>query len=161
MKSLIAYSSKSGNTKKLAEAVRDTLPGEKTFAAIEENPASTGYDLVCVGFWFQAGKPDPQSSKFLSACGPGKVFLFATHGATTYSKHAENGMNEAKKLASGTEVVGTFHCQGEVSPQLLEKAQSMDPPPPWITDAPLAAGHPDMQDIALLQKEIQTVMAGF
>ncbi len=158
MKSLIVYSSKSGNTKVLAETLRDILPGENTFTTVDENPDTHGYDLICVGFWFQAGKPDPQSATFLSTCVPGKVFLFATHGATNNSDHAANGMAIAKTLATSSEVVGFFHCQGEVNPKLIEKAKTMNPPPPWINDAPLANGHPDTNDIDSLKKEFEGIL---
>ncbi len=159
MKSLIVYSSKSGNTKKLAETLRDILPGEKTFKTMEDNPETGGYDLVCAGFWFQAGKPEPQATTFLTSCKPGKLFLFATHGAVNTSDHAANGMAAAKTLAASSEIVGSFHCQGEVDPKLLEKVRAKNPPPPWIKDAPLAIGHPNTDDCAALKKEIERVVA--
>ena len=159
MKSLIVYSSKSGNTKKLAEAIRDILPGEKVLKTMEVNPTTDGYDLVCAGFWFQAGKPDHQAATFLTSCKSGKLFLFATHGAANESGHAANGMATAKLLAASSEILGSFHCQGEVNPKLIEKARSMDSPPPWISDAPLANGHPNTDDIDALKKEVQSILA--
>ncbi len=157
MKTLVVYSSKSGNTKKLAEAVYAHLPGEKVIQTMEESPEGRGYDLVVAGFWLQAGKVDPLAGKYLENLRGGKLFLMATHGASVHSEHARNAMAGAVKLASSCHILGTFNCQGEVNADFLVKAQAKEPPPPWITDAPSAAGHPDDADIAKLLKEIDKV----
>ncbi|MCF8139463.1 MAG: flavodoxin family protein, partial [Desulfotignum sp.] len=81
MKSLVLYSSQSGNTQTLAKALYDSLEGEKELCAIDQAPSGNlDYDLVAVGFWLQAGKPDPKTDAYLKACKMNaKVFLFATH----------------------------------------------------------------------------------
>ena len=45
MKSLIVYSSQSGNTQKLAQAVYDSLTGPKEMYAVGEAPDPADYDL--------------------------------------------------------------------------------------------------------------------
>lgn len=158
MKSLIVYSSKSGNTRKLADAVKDFLPGEKISKPVEEKPDTDGYDLICVGFWFQAGKPDPSTTELLQNIdSQAPLFIFATHGAAVESDHVRNGMKQAEAFAASSTIIGTFSCQGEVNPGLLAKAQSKNPPPPWINDAPNAVGHPDDEDISQLGKILHEV----
>ena len=101
MKNLIVYSSKSGNTRKLAEAVYDFLPGENVMKSVEEKPDPEGYDLVVVGFWLQAGTADPGSYEYLEKLAPTKLFLFATHGAAAGSAHADGvspDINAASRL---------------------------------------------------------------
>jgi hypothetical protein len=49
MKSLIIYSSKSGNIKKLAKAVYANFPGKKSLAPIEENEESTEKNISPLG----------------------------------------------------------------------------------------------------------------
>lgn len=160
MKSLIIYSSKSGNTKKLADAVRSFLPGEKICKSVEEKPMTDSFDLICVGFWFQAGKADPAAAKLLQELDyQAPLFIFATHGAAVESDHARNGMKQAEKLATSSTVIGAFSCQGEVSSEFLAKAQSMDQPPAWIKDAPNAVGHPDEEDISRLGQILQSVVS--
>ena len=51
-------------------------------------------------------------------------------------------------------MAGTFSCQGEASPKILEMAGAMPEPPPWLADAPAAKGHPDEADIEVLKHEI-------
>jgi len=155
MKTLIVYSSKSGNTRKLAKAVYDFLPGENFLKAVEEKPDSKGYDFVVVGFWLQGGKVDPESREYLATIAPGNLFLFATHGASAGSPHARNAMDEARALVSSSKVRGTFNCQGEVKEEFLAKVRQKDPQPPWVKDASGAVGHPDGIDIANLQKELE------
>lgn len=147
MKSLVVYSSQTGNTKKMADAVFETLTGEKEIYAISDAPDPDGYDFVAVGFWLKAGKPDPKSSEYLEKIGEKSLFLFATHGAAQKSVHAENAMNHAKNLATEAKVVGMYNCQGEVAPKILEKVRAKPEPPVWLADAPSAAGHPDESDI--------------
>ena len=50
MKSLVVYSSKSGNTRKLAEAVYAYLSGEKDIAAMADAPDPADYSFVAAGF---------------------------------------------------------------------------------------------------------------
>ena len=148
MKSLIVYSSKSGNTKKLAEAVYNHLSGEKELCAVGDAPDPAGYDFVAVGFWLQAGQPDPASQEFLAKIAEGQdLYLFATHGAAAGSPHAVNAMNAAKSIAAKGHVIATFSCPGQVPEKVLEMASKKDPQPPWLADAPAAVGHPDETDV--------------
>jgi flavodoxin I len=135
--------------------------GEKTICHVSEAPDPGGFDLVVLGFWLMAGKPDPQSSDFLAAVGPTKLFLMATHGAAADSAHARKAMEHARSLAASAQIAGTFNCQGEVSPAFLEKAAQKDPQPPWIGDAPAAAGHPDHSDIDRLAQALKSSLPQF
>jgi len=111
MKSLIVYSSQSGNTKKLAQAVYESLTGSKEMYAVTEAPDPAGYDLVALGFWLQAGKPDPKSAEYIGKVGKKPLFLFATHGAAAGSDHALKAMDHAKSLAPEADILGTYSCQ--------------------------------------------------
>lgn len=147
MKQLVVYSSRGGNTRKLAEAAFSRLSGDKEIKPVAEAPNPVGYDVVVVGFWYQGGQPDPDSQEYLKKCkGISKLFLLATHGAANESDIARLGMNKARELASGSNIVGTFSCQGEVPQNVLQSAANKDPHPPWLKDAESAKGHPDRED---------------
>jgi hypothetical protein len=135
--------------------------GKKTSAPWARPPILADLTSSWVGFWLMAGKPDPQSSDFLATVGRTKVFLMATHGAAADSEHARKAMEHAKSLAAPAQVAGTFNCQGEVSPAFLEKAAQKDPQPPWIGDAPAAAGHPDHSDIDRLAQALKSSLPQF
>ncbi len=145
MKNLIVYSSKGGNTKKLAEEMFKQLPEDKDIAPVSKAPAPDNYDVVCVGFWLKGGQPDPAAQEYLKNC-TGKIFLFATHGVAPGSNHAKMALNKAGELAAKATVIGSFSCQGEVSEKMMETAANKNPQPPWLADAPAAKGHPNTSD---------------
>ncbi len=159
MKSVVVYSSQSGNTKKVADAVFEALPPEKEIFPVEEAPDPEGYDFVAVGFWLKGGDPDPKAAEFLKKLKKGKVFLFATHGAAADSDHARKAMDTAKSFVQA-EVVGTFQCQGEVNAALLEKVKARPNPPVWIADADDAVGHPDEKDMAAAKEAVRKALSG-
>ena len=160
MRSLILYSSQSGNTEILARAVYDSLEGEKELCPIDQAPSGERrYALVAVGFWLKAGKPDPKNEAFLKELTmDANVFLFATHGAAKGSDHARGAMEYAVSLLNGANVIGTYSCQGEVNPKVLEKAKQKDSPPPWLHEADDAVGHPDDKDIAELKAALKKAL---
>ena len=160
MKSLVLYSSQSGNTKKLADTVYATLPEPKEIFSLDNAPESLAdFDLITLGFWFQGGNPDAKSQEYLPAIGDKKLFLFASHGAAPGSEHVKKGMNAARQAASASKIVGTFSCQGEVNPKVIETAKKKPEPPPWIADAPKAQGHPNQEDLASLMENVQGIIA--
>ena len=155
MKSLIVYSSQTENTNKLADAIYETLEGEKDIFTVDEAPSPEGYDLTAVGFWLKAGKSDPKASEYLAKVGKdARLFLFATHGAAKGSDHAENAINHAIGLTNDANIAGVFTCQGEVNPKVLEKVKQKPEPPVWIGDADQAVGHPNEDDLSALKEMI-------
>jgi len=154
MNSLIVYSSQTENTQKLAEVIYDTLDGEKEIFHVDQAPSLEEYDHIYIGFWFQAGKPDPKTLGFLEQVKDSKVFLFATHGAAKGSNHVKNAINSAMDLLKNTDITGVFTCQGEVNPKVLEKVKQKSEPPVWIGDADDAVGHPNEEDCLALKKII-------
>lgn len=156
MKSLVAYSSQTNNTKKLAEAVLAVLPEPREITAVAEAPSPDGYDFVAVGFWLKAGKAEPGAREYLERLQNAdcKVFLFATHGAADDSEHARAAMEDAAKIVGAARLAGSFNCQGEVAPAHLEMVNNKPEPPVWAKDAPSAKGRPDAADIGRLQAKV-------
>jgi flavodoxin len=154
MKTLIVYSSKSGNTLKLAETVFGSINQDKDIFSIENAPGPSACDMIALGFWVKAGKPDPLSIAYLPRIGRKPLFLFGTHGAIADSDHAREALDQAKSLAPDANILGAFNCQGEVNPELLEKVRGSDHQPVWIDDVPDAVAHPDADDLERLKQEI-------
>ncbi len=157
MKKIVIYSSQSGNTRKLAVAAAATLGCQAL--PVGEAGDLTPYDFLAVGFWFKAGQPDPATQEILAKLSGKKVFFFATHGAATDSEHAKNGMKKAGELAAGAEVVGSFHCPGEVPDKVQAAVREKNPKAPWLPDAPAAAGHPNAADEAGLRAALLKAVA--
>lgn len=159
MKSIVVYSSRTGNTKKLAEVACGALPAGTQMYTVDEAPDPSAYDFVALGYWLQGGKPDPQSSAYLERLkGHKSIFLFATHGASPDSEHSRMAVEDARSLARGAMVAGTFCCYGEVNPTVLEKVKAKPQPPVWLDDAPNAVGHPDQKDLESLRAALTAVL---
>ncbi len=158
MKNLVVYSSKTGNTKKLAQAIYDYLPGEKEIYPIDQAPDPNDYTFVAVGFRIEDGEPDMAAQEYLKKFIDEKeLFLFATHASKPESETVKNAINKAKKLAKRAKIVGVFDCLGEVPEQILEEARQKEPVPEWVKDAEMAKGHPNDEDIDRLIKLLNSL----
>ncbi|MBN2547354.1 MAG: flavodoxin family protein [Spirochaetes bacterium] len=159
MKSLVIYSTQTGNTKKLAEAVYEIIGGEKKIYSIENAPDPAGYDFLAVGFWVKAGKPDPETLNYIPKIMNGKkLFFFATHGASTDSDHVKEAIKYAIDLAASAKIMGTFNCLGEVNPEFIKRMSEKSKQPVWIHNAPNAVGHPDKNDLENLKNIISSII---
>jgi flavodoxin len=155
---LIVYSSKTGNTRRLAEGIRQGLVEagghELRFSAVEENPDPAGAAWVLVGFWAERGNADQKALEYLKTLEGRRVGLFGTLGAYPDSKHAEDIRQKARALAAEKNtVLGCFLCQGKIDPALTERFKSLPADDPHAMTGERmkrhieAAKHPDENDI--------------
>lgn len=128
MKSLVLWSSRTGNTKAVAEAIYEALPGEKEI--MEEGRQGkdlSSYDLIFVGFWGYRRGADPVAQQTLSSLENQKVAIFATAGTYPDSEPAKMYLdNAAKLLPESSTCVGTFICQGRVHSFHMKKMNGLD-----------------------------------
>ncbi|MBS5594133.1 MAG: hypothetical protein KHX08_01720 [Clostridiales bacterium] len=129
MKGLIAYSSRTGNTQKLAQRLADGLAniGEWTLADIQQGISPEGYDCVLAGGWIDRAWPDKASRQWMEAipaampCG-----LFVTMGADPSSEHGRKVMaNLEKILARHERALGMAVLPGLVDEKLLARVRQM------------------------------------
>ena len=77
----IIYSSKTGNTKKLAETIYNTLPKNECDYYGEINKINEELsDVIYIGFWTEKGNADSLTLEFLKNLKNKKIFLFGTAG---------------------------------------------------------------------------------
>ena len=109
MKALVLYSSETGRTKKLAEAVLSVLPANTDFLPMEEAPESfDDYDIVFAGIWFLNLKLDEKSRSLLPRLKAKKVALFATMHRDLFSDDISKNLRQAVELLpEGVWVAGT------------------------------------------------------
>ena len=164
MKSLVVYSSRTGNTKKVAEAVYKALPDPKEIKKVEDAPPVDGYDFIAMGFWIDRGTADAEAGKYMAEIKGKKVGLFGTLGAYPDSDHAKDCINNAKKLMKENEILGIFLCQGKVDPALIKMMEKMkDDPHHAMTPerrASIEEGkkHPDETDCLNAQKAFEAMV---
>lgn len=131
MKTLIAYFSQTGNTKKVGEAIYGELPDEKELRALEDLEDLDGYDVIFFGFPIQAMGPAKDAADFLGAnAGGKKIALFVTHGAPEEAERLGPWLDNCRELVSdaGGELLGLFDCQGEVAQPIIDFLLSHENP---------------------------------
>ena len=70
----ILYSSKTGNTKKLAEKIREILPEENCEYFGTEGAKALSSDILYIGFWTDIGNADPATLELLKSLKNKKFF---------------------------------------------------------------------------------------
>lgn len=152
MNVLIAYSSKTGNTRKLAQAIHLALPNAD-LCPMGSVPNPSRYDLVFAGFWVEAENACSDARKCLKRLGGLPVALFATLGAYPDSQHAADSLKAAANEIPDSKVVDSFICQGAIDPNMIEWMEQL---PQNADNAPTesrrqlwddAASHPDEKDL--------------
>lgn len=167
MKSLVVYSSLTGNTKMVAEAVAEVLMPDCTLCRVEDEPDFAGYDLVAVGYWVDRGTADKKAADYLVRIKNSKVALFVTIGADPKSEHASKSVaNGIAMLDASNKLMGTFICQGKIDPKLIESMSKMFPPdhPHGMNEARIArhkaaSTHPDAGDLKAAKAVFQEIRA--
>lgn len=151
---LVVYSSNTGNTKQVAEAMVEELADKAVLKNVKEKPSIEGFDVIVTGFWVTRGAPDPFSKEFLASIKDKQVVLFQTLGADPISEHAVTSLAKAAYLVGeGCNILGTFSCRGKINPALLEKRKNLPADNPHHhSEANLkrweaAAAHPDSADL--------------
>ncbi|MDR2302936.1 MAG: flavodoxin family protein [Deltaproteobacteria bacterium] len=129
MKTLVVYSSLTGNTQKVAKAISEAIPGSELFP-IDQAPSPSDYGLIMVGFWVNRGEPDQKTKAFLESLTGKTVAFFFTLGAYPDSDHADDVVKATQALiAKGrNQLLGSFRCQGKVDPALIERMKKVLPP---------------------------------
>ncbi|MDR1658282.1 MAG: flavodoxin family protein [Deltaproteobacteria bacterium] len=168
MKILVAYSSLTGNTQKVAEAVRNSLPTGTVLASVKEADPE-GFDLVFIGFWVDKGRADSSTRSFMGKLKNQQTAFFFTLGAYPDSAHAQEVADNTSQelLAGGNKILGFFRCQGKVDPGLLEKMKTMLPPDnPHVKMTPErqamlteASRHPNEEDFEAAKSFVQNILA--
>ena len=161
MKNAIVYSSRTGNTKMLAEAVQEKISDCTYFGAPDE--AALTADRIYVGFWTDKGTCDADTEKFLKTLKSQQVFLFGTAGFGGESGYYEKILDRVKKFLPETvKVTGTFMCQGKMPMsvrQRYEGLQHSPTPPPnigmLIDTFDRALSHPDQNDLQKLREAVR------
>ena len=134
MKILIAYHSDTGNTEKVAKAMKEGLDEEGQEVILlhtkDCDPASLGsYDLVLLGTCIIGGSPGKSAQNIIRKVTelPPKIAFFYTHGSNRPYPKAFKRLG--KKLEQGnTKVLGTFECIGENTTWTEEEQLNMVPP---------------------------------
>ena len=155
MNCLIVYSSVSGNTKAVAEAILEVMPTGTAIVPVQKAPDPAGYDFLALGFWVHRSRPDPRMCRYMEQVHGKTVAWFGTMAAWPDSDSARQVRANADALLVGNRLAGGFLCQGRLTDKRFTAI--MDPihstsrhPMTEERRARLleAAKHPNEQDFA-------------
>lgn len=163
-KILVGYMSQTGNTKKVAEAIYETIQGEKTIANINEITSLEDYDVAFIGYPIIKEGPPAAAVNFLTEHGQGKkIALFITHGAGMGLHSLQGWLQKCRDAAENTELLGVFNCQGEVSQKVRDMMVASGNPQlqMFARMAVLANGQPDEANLEQAREFAQGIMEAF
>jgi len=162
MKTLVAYMSQTGNTKKVAEAIYNAIPEPKEIQRVEEVTSLEGYDLSFLGFPTHGYGPDKQAKNFLETHTKDRsIALFITHMAPDGSPPVLEWIQKFRDAATGANVVGVFECQGQVNSPLLKFVMSINPNPKMRESLRTGKGQPDVERLkraGVFANEIMSIL---
>lgn len=126
MKILLAYSSKTKNTKKVAEAIYEEIKSEHQVTLQDirkvKKTKLEDFDIYILGCWVDKATLNKNMMKFIEEqdISNKKVSLFMTCGVPREHDHAEesitNYINYMKER--NNDVLGSFICQGKIDPKI-------------------------------------------
>ncbi len=127
MRSLVVYSSRTGNTRKVAEAVFEALPAPKEIHPAAEAPPPENFDFIAIGFWVNRGTADEEAQAYMARVRGKPVGVFGTLAAYPDSEHARECLADVEKLLEGNDFMGGFLCQGRVDPDAADRVAHLAP----------------------------------
>lgn len=163
----IVFSSATGNTRMLAEAIKETLPQESCnyFGGCEDVIPKS--DLLFVGFWTDKGAADETTLNLLESLKNRKLFLFGTAGFGGSESYFQSILEKTRAhIDDSNNIVGEFVCQGKmrqsVRDRYVKMQNSPDCPPNidmLIENFDKALTHPDADDLAHLAQRVKEAIA--
>ncbi len=151
----IVYSSRTGNTRMLAQALKEALPqGDCVYFGGPDAKALEA-DMIYLGFWTDKGSCDEGCAEFIKSLSKQKLFLFGTAGFGGAPAYFEQILGRVKaNLGPEVEVCGSFMCQGKMPMSVRERYMQMEDSPrrsAMLANFDAALSHPDDNDLARLK----------
>lgn len=166
MKYAVVYSSLTGNTKVLADAVTEILPKGDVIYSGPPDAAAVKADVIFVGFWTDKGQCDEKTREFLKTVSFKKIFLFGTAGFGADQSYFRKILFKVMNRFSDSNVlIGSFMCQGKMPASVRERYVKMLAEKPEDKQAQMlidnfdtALTHPDKRDIDNLKARIKEIL---
>ncbi|HJC50311.1 MAG TPA: flavodoxin family protein [Candidatus Anaerostipes avistercoris] len=161
MKYSIVYSSRTGNTKLLAEQIKTILPEESLISSGQPSDEAAEADLIFLGFWTDKGCCDETLSAFLRTLNGRKIFLFGTAGFGQSETYFQKILSRVRELIPAScQVIGSFMCQGKMPVSVRKRYEGLMEQDPekaraLIANFDQALTHPDQNDLQRLTEKIR------
>lgn len=157
MKIAIVYKSISGNTKLIADAIKDALKDYVVY--IGEPKKDICADFYFVGSWTDKGMCSAEISDYLKTLKNKKIAYFGTAGFGGSSEYYQSLFERIKKICpSSNEMKDYFFCQGKMPMSVRNRYISMMKVHPnnknleiSVQNFDLALEHPNKEDLKAAQ----------
>ena len=160
----IVYNSKGGNTRMVAEALRDVLVEADVDATLTEVTSDTvqaaaqaaqDAEAVLAGFWCDKGSCTSEMANFLTGLVDARVFLFGTAGFGGEPAYFARILESVRaKLPETADYLGGAMCQGKMGPAVRQRYEAMLAEKPgdpriqsMIANFDAASTHPNVADL--------------
>ena len=158
----IVYSSLTGNTKVLADAIHEALPQDECEYFGVSDTVIPSSELLYIGFWTDKGNADTKTLQLLSQLKNKQIFLFGTAGFGGSDVYFRKILNQVKQFVDASNViVGEYMCQGRMPQTVRERYVKMREQPNRMADLDSrienfdrALSHPNAEDLENLKKNV-------
>ena len=155
MRYSIVYSSKTGNTRQLAEAIERQLPAGDLLYCGAPDAAALQADVLFVGFWTDKGTCDETVAQLLKQAEGKTVYLFGTAGFGQSQQYFDQILARVREnLPAGAVYGGGYMCQGRMPQAVRSRYEAMQAKEPENTRYKMlienfdeALAHPDTNDL--------------
>lgn len=162
MKTSIVYSSKTGNTRQLADAIAASLLENDILYTGAPCEAALAADRLFIGFWTDKGSCSSEISAFLKTVKGKQVFLFGTAGFGGDAAYFDKALSAVKKHLDGSNtLLGSYMCQGRMPQSVRDRYVKMKASPLPMPNVDMlienfdrAATHPDAEDLQKIKDAV-------
>lgn len=160
----IVYSSKTGNTKMLADALHQALPADDCLYFGAPDAQALAAERIYIGFWTDKGTCDAETAAFLAQLTHQEVFLFGTCGFGGGVAYFEQILARVRDLLpESVQLVGSYLCPGKMPQSVRDRYVRIAEEEPakrshmqkMIFNFDCALSHPDASDLQALIEEVE------
>ena len=159
----IVFSSKTGNTRLLADTLRASLPQNECTYFGAPAPEALEAETLYIGFWTDKGHADDTLTAFLQTLKGKRIFLFGTAGFGGSAPYFEKILAATRQALDGSNtVIGSFMCQGKMPLSVRQRYEGMKKQPihlpnldALIENFDNALSHPDAEDLERLKQAVK------
>lgn len=161
----VVVSSRTGNTKMLADTILDFFSSHHCIYSGAPAPKAADADVIFIGFWTDKGCCDESVGSFLKSLSHKKIFLFGTSGFGQSPSYFSQILEHVKALIPDScTVIGTYMCQGKMPcavrkryEMILEKNPGDKKAEAMVANFDTALSHPDKNDLEKLTEILRTL----
>ena len=160
----IVYSSKTGNTKMLADALYQALPADDCLYFGAPDAQALAAERIYIGFWTDKGTCDAETAAFLAQLTQQEIFLFGTCGFGGGVAYFEQILARVRDLLpESVQLVGSYLCPGKMPQSIRDRYVRIAEEEPakrshmqkMIFNFDCALSHPDASDLQALIEEVE------